>query len=344
MNRGLKRRIDEDNHHTIRLVVEQLRSPLGVIPFVGAGMSAAFDFPQWADLIRNAAVKLTRRDRNAVNALLADQDFAAAATRVVASLGPERFQDTVAEQSGDYRVADSQLTTGALALLPLISNGPVITTNLDRNLERAYAAAERPFVQRVYGANPSEVVPALQRNDRVLWKIHGDWKDPRTQVLTDEEYKRRYSRHEQLGNLLRLALTNRPALFLGASLTKDYTVQVLAQIAKDHPRLKHFTVEIAPETQAKFEKRIEQLTRLGVTPLWYVKDHGLVGILLRHASPIYGGQATPSTGPEAHFPSRGQRAAQGRDASSARSPDLACEATLPRHGAVHTAGRTYFSR
>jgi hypothetical protein len=58
---ALDERIRAKNHDCFRSLVEQLRSPLGVIPFVGAGMSAAFKennrriFPEWGELLRKMA-------------------------------------------------------------------------------------------------------------------------------------------------------------------------------------------------------------------------------------------------------------------------------------------------
>jgi len=52
---ALAKSILEKNRPVQAALVQSLRSTMGVIPFVGAGLSAAFDFPQWGDLLRRLA-------------------------------------------------------------------------------------------------------------------------------------------------------------------------------------------------------------------------------------------------------------------------------------------------
>src|SRR5262249_33014486 len=64
---SLEAQTEAKNADTINSLVRQLRSPLGVIPLVGAGMSAAIRFanppdrfPQWTGLLLNMAAGTTR--------------------------------------------------------------------------------------------------------------------------------------------------------------------------------------------------------------------------------------------------------------------------------------------
>jgi len=52
---ALAKSILDKNRPVHAALVQSLRSSMGVIPFVGAGMSAAFNFPQWGDLLRQLA-------------------------------------------------------------------------------------------------------------------------------------------------------------------------------------------------------------------------------------------------------------------------------------------------
>ena len=68
--------IAEKNRPTRDALMQSLRSSMGVIPFVGAGLSADFNFPQWGDLLR----WLARPNQKAqVDTLVRRDDFERAA-------------------------------------------------------------------------------------------------------------------------------------------------------------------------------------------------------------------------------------------------------------------------
>src|SRR5262249_42927661 len=52
---ALAKSILDKNRPVHAALVQSLRSSMGVIPFVGAGISAAFNFPRWGDLLRQLA-------------------------------------------------------------------------------------------------------------------------------------------------------------------------------------------------------------------------------------------------------------------------------------------------
>lgn len=48
--------VKNQNDVSIRRLVEQLRSPIGVIPFIGAGLSKGVKlFPEWGEALRELA-------------------------------------------------------------------------------------------------------------------------------------------------------------------------------------------------------------------------------------------------------------------------------------------------
>ena len=51
----LRSLIDEENGNSLDILIAQLRSPVGVVPFVGAGLSVPFGFPGWPDFLKGAA-------------------------------------------------------------------------------------------------------------------------------------------------------------------------------------------------------------------------------------------------------------------------------------------------
>lgn len=268
---AVQERAGRQNQENIRGLVEQLRSPLGVIPFVGAGFSAPFGFPQWDALLLELAADLSRENRGKVSAAVKREEYMGAATIVAEGLGEFDFQSAIAASFPDEALARVDLAEAAVAFVPLLSSGLVITTNFDGALE--YVFKRTGYEPRlVYGANPNEIVPAIQRNRLTLWKIHGDRNDPRTRVLSAEDYQTHYVR---LRGLLALAFANRPALFLGCSLVQDRTVAVLTNQQKQWPGLKHFALLQCPADEKKFDSRVTKLRRLGIRPIWYPEgEHG----------------------------------------------------------------------
>jgi hypothetical protein len=248
-------------------LVKQLRSPLGVIPFLGAGISAPLRYRQWGVFLTGVAdEQLNAAERAEVEEAVAAEDFLRAAGLLTKSLGEEDFQLAVSDEFSDDRLHDFDLTAGMYGYLPLISAGPVITTNFDRVTEHVFKVADRRFDDIVYGANPDAVIPAIQQNRPVLWKLHGDHRDRRTRVLSDDEYQRHYA---ELPNLLLIALLNRPALFIGCSLDKDRTTEVLTTIRAQHPGTYHYAFVQIPKTDEMFEERVKALRGMGVRPIWY---------------------------------------------------------------------------
>lgn len=264
---SIRQRVQANNQNARNGLIKQLRSPLGVIPFLGAGISAPLKYRQWGSFLRGvAAEQLGPTQRTAVEEALGTEKFLLAAGLLSKALGQQDFQQVMADEFSEDRLRDFDLTAGIFGYLPLITAGPVITTNFDRVTERVFELAGRAFDDIVYGANPDEVIQAIQQNRLVLWKIHGDHRDSRTRVFSEEEYLKHY---EALPTLLLIAFLNRPALFIGCSLDKDRTTQVLAELHTQHPGTYHYAFVQIPITDEKFEERVIWLRTLGVRPIWY---------------------------------------------------------------------------
>ena len=277
----LKDHIEAENVSCFELLVRQLRSPMGVVPFIGAGLSIPFGFDSWESVLRDAARFHSKPEL--VVAKIADSDLLGAAD-LLQQESADRFQATVAHKFG-RDIPPEQTRGEAVALLPMLANGPVITTNFDHVIETAFADTGNPFKSIITGPQPDSVIGAMHRNEHALIKIHGDARDRSARVFTAEEYAEQYSggqpNRANLAKLLHILFTNRPLLFLGCSLDKDKTLQVLARIHADLPGLAHYGVLAAPyRVRSLAERRIE-LADYGIFPLWYVPgDYRRVGKLL----------------------------------------------------------------
>jgi SIR2-like domain len=262
---GLEQQLDNANRGYVESLVDQLRSPLRVLPFVGAGLSAEFGFPMWDAFLREAATAAGLAD---VLALLDEDDYEGAAEKLEKH-SSARFSERIA-QKFRRRVEPDRLRDAAVSYVPLLSSGPVVTTNFDRVLEDTFEAAEMPFEAVISGPHEDLAVAAIHGNRRQLLKIHGTYNDRTFRVFTKDEYKRGYEGGEfNLESLAWLTFVNRPLLFLGCSLEADRTVAVLAEIHRRLSGLKHYAILAARYDPYRLETRNIELAGWGVSPIWF---------------------------------------------------------------------------
>lgn len=273
---ALARLIAEKNRPVADALVQSLKSSMGVIPFVGAGVSASFNFPKWGDLLNRLA---SPAQKARVARLVRQNEFERAAELLYdRGRAADRLQEGIA---GTFQraIGSTEFADKAAALLPYLTAGPVITTNYDRVLEGAFERAHRPFTRCIVGAEPDEIVPAIQRNERVLFKIHGDCETRRGLTLTLQSYEFAYGHRDRksgretrdkLQGMLPVLLTNRPFLFLGCSLETDRTLEAVKATFQQHARIGHYAILSADFDADAFEQREETLASIGIRVLWYM--------------------------------------------------------------------------
>jgi predicted ATPase len=278
-----------DNDVNLSDVADQMRSGTGVIPFVGAGLSVPYKFPQWGAFIRDLAQRAGVLDQ--VEAHLKTLEYEEAAELLQKRMH-SRFQDLVEHYFGD-RILEGAEFRGAVALVPHITTGPVITTNFDRLLEHVFEDAGYPFPVRVWHDKVHAVIRSVTRNRLTLLKLHGDWEFPSERVLTLSEYRKHYGNSRTKINF-RLAipqmlelLVTRPLLFLGCSLKQDRTGQIITQLAARMPTVRHYALLEYPETEASYAQRIDELARMNVRPVWYPqKQHEKIEQVLAYLAEL----------------------------------------------------------
>ena len=267
--------IDQTNAETLYHIKEQARTVLGVTPFVGAGISTAFGLKDWKGLLLGATPP---GHLSAVESLLASGDYEGAAEILLKHLGPDGFQNMVAASAGDSNIDAFDFRSGVVSLLPLLATGPVVTTNFDRVLERAFEANAAAFESVISGPKPDLIVVALHHNRRVLIKLHGDWEDRVGRTFARSDYEANYGdeqpelKRELLTGAERLLFSSRSLLFIGASLGVDRTVRLLQDIHKEHAGIRHFAIMKAPLDSDEFAKKERDLRTCGVMPLWYIAN------------------------------------------------------------------------
>jgi hypothetical protein len=264
--------LDRSNQETLYHLERQGRTGPGLIPFLGAGISLAYGLKDWKGLLLSAAPPQLYP---VLQEQLDKGNYEKAAEILLKEFGPDGFQNMVAASAGDSRIEGFDFRTGMVALLPLLASGPVVTTNFDRVLERAFAAHGTPFESVISGPRPDLIADALHGHRRVLIKLHGDWQDRVGRTFAKSDYDTNYGKaqpekkRELLFGAERLLFSSRSLLFIGASLGSDRTIELLQKVHSQHAGIRHFAIMPLPKDEADFEKKEKHLRTCGVLPLWY---------------------------------------------------------------------------
>jgi tetratricopeptide (TPR) repeat protein len=274
------------NKDNLNDLLEALRCDAGLIPFVGAGLSRAFGFPEWGAFLRVQA--RAAGVEAPIDARLSKGEYEEAAEDLQEALGSLAFEDAIRRTFGSGSVK-GELPDAAVRALPALATGPVLTTNFDRVLETVFEEAGHQFEDIVWGAQPSRISQALHVNALMLWKLHGDYKTKADRVLTHGEYTEHYGHSDPgqidwqrpLPRLFESLLAARPVLFLGSSLEQDRTVRMLAAFAQRHPGVGHYALLEDPADDQRRQVRARALSNVGVRPLWFPKGgFDLIGLFL----------------------------------------------------------------
>ena len=189
-----------------------------VILFAGAGISAGLNVPTWREFISHVASELGY-----------DQDISASPNinyltlaeyyRIrMGAIGPLRSW-----MDKRWSVPDERLSTSKVHELIVALNFPIIyTTNYDRNLESAFRLRGQKF-NRIVDVRD---IAKVREGATQIVKLHGDFDDDRSIVLTETDYYDRLSFDSPLDVKLRADALGKSILFVGYSLS-DINVRLL---------------------------------------------------------------------------------------------------------------------
>ena len=226
-------------HPDNEAVYEQMKAQLGqLVPFVGAGLSVPF-YPQWRESLQEIARKVVdEEDRARVERALNRGAYLSAAELLSKLRGGfnlnNDFASLYSPEKLDGRL--NELRRQSVYLLPALFPGLVVTTNLDAILKKVYQDWNRPFTNTFLpGERPSVKDAALREPDaHFLYSFHGSvdgkYLEERSVVFTKSQYRRHYRPWSALVRTLRHFYRRRPMLFLGCSLNRDRTLDVLRRV------------------------------------------------------------------------------------------------------------------
>jgi tetratricopeptide (TPR) repeat protein len=289
---GFPRTIEETityNKDAIRELTMRIGSKRKVLPFVGAGLSAAYRLKTWKAFLEHYAEEWGIKED--ILQLLDRQEYEAAADALCNEMGDHAFQKAVDAAYGQHHLENFTLK-GVFRFLPRLTNGPILTTNYDRIIEHTYKALGMD-IERVVGAKITATQRACEQDQAILIKIHGDCEEVSDRILKGGEYDQHYGkvtdhdffdRELPLPKALMKLMSGTSLLFLGCSLETDRTLNVLSHITHATNHGGHFALVAFPEKPDDLVKRKKHLSKHRITPIWYhpLEHHKLLTDLLEY--------------------------------------------------------------
>lgn len=243
------------------------KNDMTVIPFIGAGLSA-FCYPTWKNVLQQLIDQCGGEKKNRLYQLLEKGEYENVAD-ILAEEDEQQFYVIFREIYGYEKIYKYMIsiTRETVSLLPfLFPSSLIITTNFDPVIECIYDGLHCATPSIFNSPNNQPKV----NNAFTLFKIHGDiFSDNNDLVFTKKTYERFYHDGSRLVKLLEDIFRERSMLFLGASLNKDRTLDVLQKV---HSKKSHFAIVQCENNSEYYEQRSEELHKQGILPIFYPKN------------------------------------------------------------------------
>lgn len=258
------------NQSAFDALVEAMGKEIKPVPFVGAGLSAAFGYPGWESILNDLAKLVNnQKGREQILQQIKDKQLLEAAQGIASAISENRMLKAVKKRLPDpeKKCGEERMLNSAAFLLPrLFPDGPVMTTNFDRVLEHIYHKADKPLTP-VYCDQVSLLGETRQLNRRNLVKLHGtiDECGQNKPVFTLVQYEKAYT--GEVVTELKQWFQNRVLLFLGCSLDIDRTMETLRQVVEQYPSTEHYAIVSCKESE--LDGRIKAVGELGIDAIFY---------------------------------------------------------------------------
>lgn len=252
-----------------------------IVPFVGAGISKGCGLYTWGDLLHQIAVDyLTGED---ILAAEAKNDLFSYADRIVSAAGNS---DMIMKRIREIFAQSKINMTEIPYLLVSMFSPMIITTNYDTLLEDASNISPLGPIKPLLPCLVGQMNETIQINDRRLLKMHGSIEETQSFVFTSKQYQKFYGeKGRRKGKLLPAYLTKlfsaKKILFIGCSLERDYTLEILEESLQKNHSISHFAILPCPSNDNGRIQRNNELTRFGIQPIYYPEgDYQAVSKLL----------------------------------------------------------------
>ncbi|MCD8003143.1 MAG: SIR2 family protein [Clostridia bacterium] len=264
-----------------------------VVPFLGAGFSANFGYPGWTAFIKEMADDSGDADvKKDVHEFLdkAPKQYEKAASCVETKYGSS-FPFILSQKFGDYVYKQKTEGTDDFELLPELFPSLILTTNFDEVIEMLYSRVNLEHIVKLTPDSAKDggaIIRRVANGQPTLIKLHGDVAKEEF-VLAEKEYNRTYGCDEvdysrPMPALLKDILLSKIVLFLGCSLEKDRTMELIENVRSEG--CMSFALLQKPEGN-EFSERNEFLYRRNIIPIWYPKgEHDYLKVFLRELAKL----------------------------------------------------------
>jgi hypothetical protein len=263
-----------------------------VVPFIGAGISKAADFPLWDELVRTMEAAAFETVEESIDRPdNAQQRFAgdplSSCDRYRRVMGEDRYSEILHEVFGltETRRAKVEHSPHFQSLAELRFEH-WLTTNYDLSLEYALTLRGMKPVACDWSDRDSVnqfLLKAPRSQGPLCIHVHGHMDDAASVILTEEDYQNRYWRSDEDRIKLILAFTSNTVLFVGCSLKDEDLLSILrevkAKLGLTDPR--HYALLAQPADKwdvARLDpERLK--VKFGITPIFYETDPHHAGLV-----------------------------------------------------------------
>ena len=257
----------DNNKERYRYLIEALGRD-NVTPFIGSGMSSPSGKPLWKSFLEKMC-EISTSDRNTFARLLQEGRYEDAASLILSNMPPQLFNEQLEHT---FRVKSPEEINGAIRYIPLVFKRTVVTLNFDNLLEVLFDSIGNRFNPIVAGERIRHF-RNFDSTNHCLLKLHGDYAEPDSRVLTNEEFEASYAPDSTIRENLSLLFRTRKLLFLGCSLENDRTSNLFEElVATDTNAIRHCALLRLPEPERKLERE-HCLARRNIFPIWYDGGH-----------------------------------------------------------------------
>ncbi|MCP4581479.1 MAG: SIR2 family protein [candidate division Zixibacteria bacterium] len=272
------------NQSNFKKIISLLQNPqIRVIPFVGAGLSIYgkhhHRLPQWCELLsilkqRALDMGLMAKSQSPyVNNLIKEKKLIAAADIIVNTLGEAQFRLIVQDI---FDIQNKPIPPAVLEMV-CISWSLMVTTNLDRFIETAWAKKQSSSLQVITGKEPTDLVNCVLGNvvSPTILKTHGTIERCDSWVLTNTHYDQLLFNNPSYEHALKI-LYSQTLLFIGYGLTDRDFEPILAQLKKLFPGGIGRSFALLNENQKGLAHINFLIKEYGVQPIWYNVDRSRI--------------------------------------------------------------------
>ena len=254
-----------------------------IIPFVGAGISKSCGLYTWGELLDIlAADYLTTKE---INLIKEKGDFFEYADRIVMLSGnSDMVMKKIREIFAQIKVTNTEIPY----LLGTMFSPMLVTTNYDTLLEDSSKHSSMGPLKPLLPCLEGQMNESIQTNARCVLKLHGSVEETQSFVFTSDQYRRFYGssghRESKLNPAYLMKIfSSKKVLFVGCSLDKDYTLDILEECVKENKSISHYAIVPYPCEKAQQIEKNRYFTRLGIEPIYYPEgDYKAVDQLINY--------------------------------------------------------------